>query len=129
MSGMSDEHADLSYDAVTADDPASGEAPDLPDDHPDGEDRAGEPHGTGRAADVDPSFVETREDFAHFLSGLLADFRATGASEWENGTLDRFLDGFAAFAGARVVDVPERQQKQASWRLFAEIVQAATGYE
>jgi hypothetical protein len=84
---------------------------------------------TGRAADVDPSRVDTREDFAHFLSAVLADFRATGASEWENGTLDRFLDAFAAFTDARVVDVPEQQQEHASWRLFAEIVQAATGYE
>lgn len=101
----------------------------LPDDLPGGEDRAGEPYETGRAADSDPSRVETREDFARFLSALLADFRATGASEWENGTLDRFLDAFAAVAGARAVDAPERQQERASWRLFAEIVQAATGYE
>ena len=126
---MSDEHADLNYEAVTADDLASGEAADLSDDLPNGEDLAGEPNETGQATDVDPSRVETREDFAHFLSALLADFRATGASEWENGTLDRFLDAFAAFAGAQVVDVPERRQKHASWRLFAEIVQAATGYE
>jgi hypothetical protein len=84
---------------------------------------------TGRATDVDQSRVETREDFADFLSAVLADFRATGASEWENGTLDRFLDAFSAFADGRVVDVPEQEQEQASWRLFAEIVRAATGYE
>lgn len=84
---------------------------------------------TGRAADVDPSGVQTREDFAHFLSAVLTDFRAEGASEWENGTLDRFLDGFAAFADARIIDVPELQQEHASWSLFAEMVQAATGYE
>jgi hypothetical protein len=55
----------------------------------------------GRATDVDSSRVETREDFARFLSALLADFLATGASEWENGTLGRFLDAFAAIADAR----------------------------
>jgi hypothetical protein len=82
---------------------------------------------TGRAANVEPSGIETREDFAGFLTAVLADFRATGASEWENGTLDRFLDAFSAFADARVVDAQE--QEQASWRLFAEIVRAATGYE
>lgn len=59
---------------------------------------------TGRAADVDPSGVETRTDFAHFLSAVLADVRATGASEWANGTLDRFPEAFAAFAEA----LPER---------------------
>ncbi len=84
---------------------------------------------TGRATDVEPSRVETREDFARFLVAVLADFRATGASEWENGTLDRFLDAFAAFADTRVVDVPEQDQEHASWRLFAGMVQAATGYE
>lgn len=84
---------------------------------------------TRRATDVDPSSIETRKDFADFVSAVLADFRATGASEWENGTLDRFLDAFSAFANARVADAPEQEQEQASWRLFAEIVQAATGCE
>lgn len=86
-------------------------------------------HETGRAADVDPSGVESREDFAGVLCAVLADFRATGASGWENGTLDRFLDAFAAFAGARVVDTPEAEQGRASWGLFAQIVQAVIGYE
>ena len=85
--------------------------------------------GAGRATDVDPSSVETRGDFANFLFAVLTDFRASGAAEWENGTLDRFLDAFSAFVDARVVDVPEQEQEQASWRLFAEIVRAATGYE
>lgn len=84
---------------------------------------------TGRATDVDPSNVETRDDFARFLSAVLADFRSTGEAEWENGTLDRFLDGLSAFAAARVVEALEPDREQASWRLFAEILQAATGYE
>jgi hypothetical protein len=84
---------------------------------------------TGRATDVDPSNVETRDDFARFLSAVLADFRSTGEAEWENGTLDRFFDGLSAFADARVVETPEPDQEQVSWRLFAEIVRAATGSE
>jgi hypothetical protein len=84
---------------------------------------------TGRATAADPGKVETREDFARFLCAVLADFRSTGEAEWENGTLDRFLDGFSAFAGARVVEPSELDQEQASWRLFAEIVRVATGYE
>jgi hypothetical protein len=86
-------------------------------------------HETGRAADVDPSNVETRDDFARFLSAVLADFRSTGDAEWENGTLDRFLDGLSAVTGARVVQPPKPDQEQASWRLFAEMIRAATGYE
>jgi hypothetical protein len=82
---------------------------------------------TGRATDVNPSSVHSRDDFADFLSAVLSDFRATGASEWENGTLDRFLDAFSAFAATRVADMAD--QERASWRLFAELVQAATGYE
>ena len=81
---------------------------------------------TGRATDVGPSRVETRADFTQFLTAVLADLRATGADEWENANLERFLD---AFADARAADVPEQQQEDASWRLFAEIVQAAAGYE
>jgi hypothetical protein len=84
---------------------------------------------TGRATHVDSSNVETRDDFARFLSAVLADFRATGEADWENGTLDRFLDGLSAFAAARVVEAQEPDQEQASWRLFAEILLAATGYE
>jgi hypothetical protein len=84
---------------------------------------------TGQAADANPTNVETRDDFARFLSAVLADFRSTGEDEWENGTLDRFLDALSAFADARVVEAPVLDQEQASWRLFAEIVWAATGYE
>jgi hypothetical protein len=76
-----------------------------------------------------PSNVETRDDFARFVSAVLADFRSAGAAEWENGTLDRFLDGLSAFADARVAEAQELDQEQASWRVFAEIVRAATGYE
>ena len=86
-------------------------------------------YGTGRATDVDPSTVETRDDFAQFLSAVLADFRSAGRDEWENGTLDRFLDGLWAFAGVRVAESLKPDQEQASWRLFAEILRAATGYE
>ncbi|OJF10708.1 DUF7660 family protein [Couchioplanes caeruleus] len=78
---------------------------------------------------MDPSNVETRDDFARYLSAVLADFRSTGAADWENGTLDRFLDGLSAYADARVAEAPDLERDQASWRLFAAMVQAATGYE
>jgi hypothetical protein len=86
-------------------------------------------YDTGRPTDVDPSYVRSREDFADFISAVLADFRSGGEFEWENGTLERFLDGLAAFAYARVVDEPERDQEQASWQLFGKIIRTATGYE
>jgi hypothetical protein len=84
---------------------------------------------TGRATHVDPSNVQTRDDFAGFVSAVLVDFRSTGKVEWENGSLDRFLDGLSAFADTRLAEVSNLDQERPSWRLFAEIVWAATGYE
>ncbi|MEV6600126.1 hypothetical protein AB0M36_25225 [Actinoplanes sp. NPDC051346] len=68
-------------------------------------------------------------DVARFFSAVLADFRSTGATDWENGTLDHFLDGLTAYADARVAEAPDLDREQASWRLFAAMVQAATGHE
>lgn len=83
---------------------------------------------TGRPTDVDPEFVLTRDDLSAFLYAVLNDFeRGGGREEWENATLDRFLDGLAAFALARVHGAGE--QEDASWRLFAQMIVAATGYE
>jgi hypothetical protein len=84
---------------------------------------------TGRFTAADSSRVRTRDDFAEFLNAVLADYRQSGAAEWENGTLERFLDGFSAFAAARVSVIDLGDQETASWQLFAEIVVAATGYE
>ena len=82
---------------------------------------------TGRPTRADPTGVRTRDDFADYVLRVLNDFRDAGASEWENATLERFLDGLSAFASARVHDQPS--QEDASWQLFAEIIAAATGYE
>lgn len=85
-------------------------------------------HETGRPTDADASLVKTRDDFAAFVSEVLADFAERGGSrEWENGTLDRFLDGVAAFAAARVQG--GQHQDNPTWKLFAEIIAAGTAYE
>ncbi len=84
--------------------------------------------GPGRATNIDPSSVSSRDGFADFLEAVLDDFRAQGGrSEWENAKLDRFLEALAAFAAARVVESGE--QETPSWSLFAEMIAAATGYE
>lgn len=36
---------------------------------------------TGRVTDVDPSNVETRDDFARFVLAVLADLRLAGEAE------------------------------------------------
>lgn len=84
---------------------------------------------TGRFTTADPAGVRSREDFAQFAEAVLADFRGSGSSEWENATLERFLDALAAFSAARLVDRQVNEQEMPSWRVFAEIVAAATGYE
>lgn len=48
---------------------------------------------TGRMTSADPSDVATRDDFADFLGAVLADFRSSGESEWENTTLEGFWRG------------------------------------
>lgn len=79
---------------------------------------------TGRPTTADWRVVRSHEDFVNFLDQVLADLRAGGEQEWENGTLDRFLDGLAAYArDAR--DLPEHP----TWQVLADLVHAATGYE
>ena len=83
---------------------------------------------TGRSTTADPSSVTDRDSFGDFLELVLGDFRlGGGATEWENATLEDFLEALAAFSEARLVG--ETEQDRASWQLFAQMIVAATGYE
>lgn len=83
---------------------------------------------TGRSTHADASSVVTRDDFADFLEVVLGDLRlGCGDREWENATLDRFLEALATFALARVIDAEDQEAPR--WALFAEMIVAATGYE
>ncbi|PZF83112.1 DUF7660 family protein [Jiangella anatolica] len=84
---------------------------------------------TGRATHADPERATTRDEFGEFLRAVLADFAESGHREWENNTLERFLDGLSAFALARVIDRAAEEQEVASWALFAGLIVTATGYE
>lgn len=84
-------------------------------------------YGTGRSTHADASSVSTRDDFAGFLSAALEDFRRGGEAEWENGTLDAFLEALAAFALDSMRDATD--QRPPSWGYFAAMIVAATGYE
>jgi len=81
-----------------------------------------------RPTSADPSVVTTRADFASFLEEVVADYMATGQDEWQNVTLEQFLDALSAFADARLVGV-DWDQESPSWRLFANMIVAATVYE
>ena len=82
---------------------------------------------TGRPTAKTPSGISNRDDFGESVLRVLGDFKGTGGSEWENNTLERFLDGLSAFALARVHN--QHGQEEPTWQLFAQIVAAATGYE
>lgn len=85
--------------------------------------------GTGRPTRAQPPEDLTRDGFGEFVGWVLDDFTSSGRLEWENNTLERFLDGFSAFALARVHGERRDDQERASWALFAQMVVAATGYE
>lgn len=82
---------------------------------------------TGRSTTADPSGVLSRDDFGDFIAAALDDYSATGKAEWENASTDRLLEALAAFAHARVVGGGD--QETPTWRRFAEMIVAATGYE
>ena len=80
----------------------------------------------------DPEMVASREDFAAFVDRLRADL-AVCPDEWENPTLERFLEALSAYARdvpryirnvGSVID-PERP----SWQLFALTFAGARVYE
>jgi hypothetical protein len=88
---------------------------------------------TGRAARVrDLAGVATREDLRRLVSQMHSDFVESGVVEWENATLERFLEAMAAYLGDldgyfrnRKEPVPD----QPDWHLVALLLVAASGYE
>lgn len=86
------------------------------------------PYETGRGVRADPSVVQTRADLAALVGLMLSDYRASGVREWENPTLDRFLDALQA-----VVDDDVRptgvDPEDSSWRMFAQLLVSASAYE
>lgn len=75
--------------------------------------------------------VRSREELVEFLGELHREFRHRG-EEWENPTLDRFLEALAAW----VNDAPglyrnfgEELPADSSWDFFARALHAATIYE
>lgn len=87
---------------------------------------------TGRFAHVaDLGEVVTLGDVQRVVHEMRADLLAH-PGEWENPTLDRYLDAFAATLDALEslhVNRGEQLPDQPTWRLVAELLVKASGYE
>ncbi|MFG3301146.1 hypothetical protein [Micromonospora chersina] len=89
---------------------------------------------TGRFTSIAPHEVEqvtTNSDAADIVGRMLTDLRAH-PTEWENHTLERFLDALESSLRAlpglyrnRGEDFPDRP----AWKQFTEALVMASGYE
>lgn len=76
-----------------------------------------------------------KETFVAFLGALIADHKNKDI-HWENGTLDLFLEGMQGWLqDMDLEDFYRRMERQevlsssVNWRVFADILVAATVYE
>jgi hypothetical protein len=90
------------------------------------------PYETGRFATVTGlDQVAMPTDVARIVEQMREDLLAHPA-EWENHTLDRFLDALAACLEtlpALYTNRGEQLPAQPTWKLFADVLVKATGYE
>ncbi|MCU7728992.1 hypothetical protein ODJ79_35215 [Actinoplanes sp. KI2] len=91
-------------------------------------------YDTGRFADVpdqDLAAVRTHTDVARIVEQMLTDLR-THPHEWENPTLERFLEALAASLESLepLHTTPnEAVPSQPTWKLLADVLVKASGYE
>lgn len=76
--------------------------------------------------------VTDRKSFQEFVGLLLADYKAN-KDNWDNNTLDLFLEAIEAYAGDLdgyyLNNHPEIDADKATWRAFADILRGAVTYE
>lgn len=75
--------------------------------------------------------IKTREEFADFICGLKGDLELN-QDEWENPTLERFLEAMEAWVRAIRFYAENSGDEGAlnpSWQTFAKILLASKAYE
>lgn len=75
--------------------------------------------------------IQTREDFIKFVTLLRKDF-SQNQEEWENPTLERYLEGLEQSAediDGKYLNRNENFPVQPSWKLLAELLLMAAYYE
>ena len=78
----------------------------------------------------DPAEIKSRTDFVAFVAELEANLK-NRPNEWENPTLESFLDALSAWAhGARPgVNFPSSLDRSEAWSLAAMLLLAGRVYE
>jgi hypothetical protein len=90
---------------------------------------AGQP--PANVTDHDLAAVQSHTDVARVVEQMLDDLREH-PHEWENWTLEQFLDALAASLDALEplhLNRGETLPSQPTWKLLAQILVMATGYE
>jgi len=75
--------------------------------------------------------VQSREDLAAFVGALRKDLE-TNKEEWENSTLERFLEAMEAWIESMdgwYLNKGESPPKSPTWQAFAHILHASKIYE
>ncbi len=75
--------------------------------------------------------INSRDDLIVFIRSLLSDLK-TRPGSWENSQLDNYLEALAAWTkdmGGHAQNRGEPVPDEPSWRLFGEMLMAATMYE
>ena len=80
---------------------------------------------------ISPEYVASKSQFLEFLAGLEADLKEN-PSEWENPTLDRYLEAMGAWVSSyencyRNANRPLPAEQD--WAFFAKVLSAARIYE
>jgi hypothetical protein len=68
--------------------------------------------------------MKTREDAIKVIQNLMADLK-TNSDQWENPTLERYLDAMAAW----LEDYGKKHNPPPSWELIIQMLEAAKIYE
>lgn len=91
-----------------------------------------DPYDAGRFAEVSGlDQVDSHLDVAGIVQQMVTDLRQH-PDEWENGTLERFLDALAALLEALpslYANRGEQAPAQPTWQMVAETLVKASGYE
>jgi hypothetical protein len=75
--------------------------------------------------------IRSKEDFIKFLSALRKDL-ATNNDDWENPTLERYLEAMEAWIGSMdgyYMNTNQPIPEQPTWKMFADILYASKIYE